>query len=63
MMDRMEVASGRVVFEDLFDAATKDDLIVTFLAVLELMKRRQISVEQSGSFATLYVFSRGEEEL
>ncbi|EUJ45202.1 segregation/condensation protein A [Paenilisteria rocourtiae] len=63
VMDRIELAHGRVVFEDLFVMATKDDLIVTFLAVLELMKRRQIGVEQAASFAKLYVFSRGEEEL
>ncbi|AQY50760.1 segregation and condensation protein A [Listeria weihenstephanensis FSL R9-0317] len=62
VMTRISKAQGRVVFDELFDAPTKDDLIVTFLAVLELMKRREISVEQSESFATLYVFSRGEDE-
>lgn len=61
-MDHLEATDGRVAFEDLFEASTKDELIVTFLAVLELMKRSQIGVSQSKSFATLYVFSRGEEE-
>ncbi|EUJ43707.1 segregation/condensation protein A [Listeria riparia] len=62
VMDHLEATDGRVAFEDLFEASTKDELIVTFLAVLELMKRSQIGVSQSKSFATLYVFSRGEEE-
>lgn len=50
-------------FEDLFgEAATREDVIVTFWAVLELLKRRAVSVEQDGLFGTISI-GRGEGEL
>ncbi len=50
-------------FEDLFMAAvTREDVIVTFWAVLELLKRRAISVEQQELFGTISI-GRGEASL
>lgn len=47
-------------FEDLFGAAvTREDVIVTFWAVLELLKRRAIAVEQQELFGTISI-GRGE---
>ncbi|EAH3103948.1 segregation/condensation protein A, partial [Listeria monocytogenes] len=40
---------------------TKEQLVVTFLALLELMKRKLVEVEQAESFADLYVQGKGEE--
>lgn len=50
-------------FEDLFgDAVSREDVIVTFWAVLELIKRRVIVVEQRELFGTISV-GRGEGDL
>jgi segregation and condensation protein A len=50
-------------FEDLFGAAvTREDVIVTFWAVLELLQRRAITIEQQDLFGTISV-GRGEHAL
>jgi segregation and condensation protein A len=44
----------RIVFEELFVAgASRTEIVVTFLAVLELIRLRQIDVAQEGSFAPI----------
>jgi segregation and condensation protein A len=46
-------------FEDLFDdAASRGDLIVTFLALLEMIRLKLIRVFQSGSFGPIRVYKR-----
>lgn len=50
-------------FEDLFgDVVVREDVIVTFWAILELLKRRAISVEQHDLFGTISI-GRGEGAL
>ena len=45
-------------FKNLLEQAqSKTEVIVTFLAVLELMKRQQIHVEQDGTFADIQITS------
>jgi segregation and condensation protein A len=45
---------SRLVFEELFtDGATRTEIVVTFLAVLELIRLRQIDVAQEGPFAPI----------
>lgn len=46
-------------FFDLFPLGEKQHIVVTFLAILELMKRREVIVEQDGNFAEIFV--RGKE--
>lgn len=47
---------GRVKFEDLFNAATsRSEVIVTFLAMLELMKLHFLEVEQTGVLGGIVV--------
>ncbi|AHI56464.1 segregation/condensation protein A [Listeria ivanovii] len=53
----------RLRFDELFEEQTKEQLVVTFLALLELMKRKLVEVEQVESFADLYVLGKGEEKL
>jgi segregation and condensation protein A len=44
-------------FEDLFDdVATRGDMIVTFLALLELIRLRTVKVYQRGTFGAIRVF-------
>ena len=50
--DRRE--RSRIVFEELFVAgASRTEIVVTFLAVLELIRLRQIDVAQEGPFAPI----------
>ncbi len=58
------VLHGAVLFEDLFDSAIGlDDLVTTFLAVLELAKHQAVLVQQDDLFSslTLAVGPRSEE--
>lgn len=46
-------------FEDLFaDASSRADLIVTFLALLEMIRLRMVRVFQSGPFTPIRVYKR-----
>jgi segregation and condensation protein A len=50
-------------FEDLFGAAvSREDVIVTFWAVLELLKRRAIVIEQLDLFGTISVGRGGSQD-
>ncbi|MBM5597141.1 segregation/condensation protein A [Listeria seeligeri] len=68
--DRMDSVMGklqkqqnhRLRFDELFEEQTKEQLVVTFLAILELMKRKLVEIEQVASFADLYVLGKGEEQ-
>lgn len=68
--DRMDSVMGKLQkqqnhclrFEELFEEQTKEQLVVTFLAILELMKRKLVEIEQVASFADLYVLGKGEEQ-
>jgi len=47
---------GRVTFTSLFDeSATRMELVVTFLALLELIRARRVMAQQEGSFAQIYL--------
>lgn len=46
-------ASVRVPFKEIVAGATRNDVVIHFLAVLELVRRRQMSVSQSGPFAEM----------
>ncbi|MBU0650554.1 segregation/condensation protein A [bacterium] len=47
---------NRIKFEDLFEKAyTKIEIIVTFLAVLEMIKSKEIKVVQEESFGVFYI--------
>lgn len=55
--------SGRkdgVPFEDLFFRKTRLEIVVTFLAILELAKQRFISLLQGRHFGSILVFATGE---
>jgi segregation and condensation protein A len=53
---------GRVTFEELFEGqVSRPDLIVTFLALLELTRLRMIQLFQQSSLETIYVEMIGED--
>jgi segregation and condensation protein A len=50
-------------FEDLFsDTATRADLVVTFLALLEMIRLRLVRVFQTGPFGEIRVYKRARPE-
>ncbi|MES1045735.1 segregation/condensation protein A [Bacillus obstructivus] len=51
--------SGRRSFFTLFEIPDKHHIVITFLAVLELMKRNEILVEQEGNFEEIFVARKG----
>jgi segregation and condensation protein A len=57
IIDELKGFTGRKRFYDLFPESDKEHVVVTFLAVLELMKRKEISIEQDYNFAEIFVFS------
>jgi segregation and condensation protein A len=54
-------ASGtRTSFNDLFPDSDREHIVVTFLAILELIKRKEIDVQQEQNFAEIYMTARKE---
>ncbi len=48
----------RKSFSDLFPYLQKGHMIITFLAILELLKKNAIDIEQEGNFANLFILYR-----
>ena len=55
IVNRLKKVKGRTNFADLFPSNDKSVLVVSFLSVLELMKRQVIKVEQEKNFTDLMV--------
>lgn len=53
---------GRLLFSEAFETGTRSELIVTFLALLELMKLKTVTVKQQRAFAEIYICIREEEQ-
>ena len=47
--------TGRKSFQQLFPYPDREHIVVTFLAILELMKRNEIKVEQEHNFAEIFL--------
>jgi len=61
VVDVLKSANGRANFFDLFPYEDRGTLVVTFLSLLELMKRQVVAVVQDNNFADLTVILRKEE--
>lgn len=55
ILDDLRQFKVRKSFYDLFPVLDRENIVVTFLAVLELMKRHEIFIEQDGNFSEIYV--------
>lgn len=55
IVDRLKTNKGRSKFTELFPSDDRTVLVVSFLSVLELMKRQVIQVEQEKNFTDLMV--------
>lgn len=50
----------RQSFNDLFPEPEREHIVVTFLAILELIKRKEIDVQQEDNFAEIFMTARKE---
>ncbi|MDM5331168.1 segregation/condensation protein A [Neobacillus sp. CF12] len=55
IMIELKHVKGRKNFNELFTIPAKEHIVVTFLAVLELIKRKEIDVEQDENFGDIFV--------
>ncbi|MCA0147754.1 MULTISPECIES: segregation/condensation protein A [Rossellomorea] len=55
ILENLQNLKRRTSFTSLFPSDSKEHLVVTFLAVLELMKRKQIIVNQENNFTEIFV--------
>lgn len=55
ILKQLETVGGRQSFYDLFADEEREVMIVTFLAVLELMKNQQIVIEQEHNFDEIFL--------
>lgn len=62
IMSILERSNGSCSFQSLFENDDLSDLVVTFLSLLELMKRRDVIVEQQSNFSELKVAVYVEEK-
>ena len=51
----------RVNFEDLFEVATKEEVIVNFLSILEMVKKNEIILKQDSNFGGIVISLREGE--
>ncbi|WP_033828506.1 segregation/condensation protein A [Bacillus andreraoultii] len=57
----LENASDWMNFYDLFPYTDKSNIVTTFLAILELLKRNQIFIQQMGNFDDIWLTAKGME--
>jgi segregation and condensation protein A len=55
IMIELKHLKGRKNFNELFPYPAKEHVVVTFLAILELIKRKEIDVEQNENFGDIFV--------
>lgn len=58
IINELRKSKGRKSFFELFPSLEKEYIVVTFLAVLELMKRSEITVEQESNFSEIFVMGK-----
>lgn len=56
----LKESGTRKSFNDLFPDSGREHIVVTFLAILELIKRKEIDIEQERNFAEIYMTARKE---
>ncbi|MDQ0269298.1 segregation/condensation protein A [Cytobacillus purgationiresistens] len=55
IMKELKGFKGKKSFNDLFSVSNREHVVVTFLAILELIKRRDIHVTQEMNFSEIFV--------
>ncbi|MBU8879178.1 segregation/condensation protein A [Bacillus sp. FJAT-29790] len=55
ILDDLRKIKGRKSFNDFFSVPDREYLVVTFLAVLELIKRKEIHIDQESNFSEIFL--------
>lgn len=53
--------NGEILFSDAFKTSSRGELIITFLAILELIRNKKIRVNQKHNFSEIYIFMKEEK--
>ncbi|KGA98570.1 segregation and condensation protein A [Alkalihalobacillus alcalophilus ATCC 27647 = CGMCC 1.3604] len=61
VVDYLLTHQGKCAFEQLFEPSDRSQMVVTFLAILELMKTKAISCQQSENFSSIMIYQMEEE--
>ncbi|WP_173916256.1 segregation/condensation protein A [Halobacillus sp. Marseille-Q1614] len=61
ILDKIKIETTGTRFHDLFEEKTKPHIVVTFIAVLELMKNKDITCVQPNHFDELVVYKLEEQ--
>lgn len=51
----------KVEFNELFDELNKQFIVVTFLSILNLSKKQELSIDQEDNFSKIYLISKGSD--
>lgn len=57
VMNQLKVSNQWVEFGELFPYSDKEHIVVTFLAILELMKLNQVALQQNGNFEEIWLMA------
>ncbi|MGM8366704.1 segregation/condensation protein A [Virgibacillus sp. W0181] len=63
MEEIVQLLSGNptgILFDELFDYKAKSQIVISFMALLELMKNNKVYCKQENHFDSLYVYSMGD---
>ncbi|AKG04376.1 segregation/condensation protein A [Salimicrobium jeotgali] len=60
ILQKIQKFPSGITFEKLFSARTRTEMVTTFLALLELVKDKQVSCRQDEHFEDLYIFKQGD---
>ena len=61
LKDYLKGKKEKVLFTSLFETEDKGQIVVTFLAVLELMRQNEIQVEQTNNFEDIFIEWKQED--
>ena len=62
LLDLLGRTDGRLLFSEDFRSGTRSELIVTFLALLELIKRHMVTVRQKYPFSEIFILLRQDSD-
>ncbi|MGX4669495.1 segregation/condensation protein A [Cerasibacillus sp. JNUCC 74] len=60
VLKTLHATQGGILFDHLFTVYSRSHIVVTFIAILELMKKNKVYCKQEKQLAELYVFSMEE---
>ena len=61
VISTLKKSGGKLSFYELFPSMDKMTIVITFLSLLELIKRQFVQVEQKSNFDELFVLLRKED--